>query len=125
MKYSFTAGILPLVTLATASVSSRGVFRRADHISTRPEIVYSPATPSLAPPEPKERCKTCFVETHGDGVTDDSEYILDAFHDCNNGGHVVFRENETYIIGTAMDWTFLSSIDIGKWEESAEVEDMV
>lgn len=114
MKFSLIASVLPSITLAAASAVSLAGHKRDDHISTRPEIVYSPETPSLAPPSPKQRCKTCFVDSHGDGVTDDSEYILEALNDCNNGGHVVFRENETYIIGTAMDWTFLQSIDLGK-----------
>ncbi|KAH8198061.1 hypothetical protein TruAng_007785 [Truncatella angustata] len=110
MKLSLIAAALPLAAASAVSFSSQK--RDGDHISTRPEIVYSPEAPSVAPPSPKQRCKTCFIDSHGDGVTDDSEAILAAFNDCNNGGHVVFRENETYIIGTAMDWTFLQSIDI-------------
>ncbi|KAK9774360.1 putative Exopolygalacturonase X [Seiridium cardinale] len=112
MKFSLIAGVLPSITLAAASAISHGPHKRDDHISARPEIIYSPVSPSTAPPSPPQRCKTCFIDTHGDGVTDDSDYILEAFNDCNNGGHAVFREGETYIIGTAMDWTFLSSIDI-------------
>jgi galacturan 1,4-alpha-galacturonidase len=54
------------------------------------------------------------VQSHNDGVTDDSAYILDALHDCNNGGHVVFREGIKYLIGTALDLTWLNHIDIGK-----------
>jgi galacturan 1,4-alpha-galacturonidase len=54
------------------------------------------------------------VESHNDGVTDDSTYILNALHSCNNGGHVVFAEGLKYTIGTALDLTFLEHIDIGK-----------
>jgi len=54
------------------------------------------------------------VKSHNDCVTDDSTYILDALHDCNNGGHVVFKEGLKYTIGTALDLTFLKHIDIGK-----------
>lgn len=46
--------------------------------------------------------------------TDDSKYILQALHECNNGGHVVFPQGATYVIGTAMDLQFLKHIDIGK-----------
>jgi galacturan 1,4-alpha-galacturonidase len=52
------------------------------------------------------------VESHNDGVTDDSTYILNALHSCNNGGHVVFAEGLKYTIGTALDLTFLEHIDI-------------
>jgi galacturan 1,4-alpha-galacturonidase len=65
-------------------------------------------------PNPPVRTKQCVVQANGDG-SDDSEHILSAFKDCNNGGHVVFSENATYTIGTAMDWTFLKSIDIGEF----------
>lgn len=81
--------------------------------AARPQIVPSPAQPRLPAPNPPVRTKQCIVQTNGDG-SDDSEHILSAFEDCNNGGHVVFSENATYTIGTAMDWTFLKSIDIGE-----------
>ena len=45
-------------------------------------------------------------------MTDDSPYILSALHACNNGGHVVFDASTKYIIGTALDMTFLQHIDI-------------
>jgi galacturan 1,4-alpha-galacturonidase len=82
--------------------------------SPRPSIVASPYQPRLPIPNPPPRSRICTVQSHGDGVSDDSAYILDAFHRCNDGGHVVFTEEaQPYVIGTAMDWTFLSSIDIG------------
>lgn len=82
--------------------------------SKRPKVVASPYQPRLPIPNPPPRRKICFVRSHGDGVTDDSQYILQAFHECNYGGHVVFNKNtKPFIIGTAMDWTFLRSIDIG------------
>lgn len=82
--------------------------------ASRPTIVASPKQPRLPVPTPAERTKDCTVKTHGNG-TDDSAYILAAFHECNNGGHVLFSANTTYTVGTAMDWTFLKSIDIGEW----------
>lgn len=81
---------------------------------SRPDVTPSPFNPRLPVPSPPERTKICDVKTHGNG-TDDSSYILSAFHECNNGGHVVFNKNSTYTIGTAMDWTFLQSIDIGEY----------
>ncbi|KAK0735186.1 exopolygalacturonase [Lasiosphaeria miniovina] len=58
------------------------------------------------------RSRLCVVKTYGDGITDDSDNILSAFHGCNNGGHVLFPRGKVYVIGTAMDWTFLKHIDI-------------
>lgn len=84
--------------------------------ATRPQVVPSPAQPRLSVPNPPVRTKDCVVQTNGDG-SDDSEHILSAFNECNNGGHVVFSENATYTIGTAMDWTFLKSIDIGEFSQ--------
>ena len=98
MKSSVCAALLASVAGAAAA---------------RPQVVPSPVQPRLPVPNPPARTKQCVVQTNGDG-SDDSEYILSAFNDCNNGGHVVFSENATYTIGTAMDWTFLKSIDIGE-----------
>lgn len=83
-------------------------------LSRRPDISASPYAPRLPIPSPPKRHKVCVVKTHGDG-TDDSDYILSAFHECNDGGHVLFERDSTYMIGTAMDWTFLKHIDIGTY----------
>lgn len=45
--------------------------------------------------------------------TDDSAYILEALHECNHGGKVVFPIGTTYVIGKAMDMQFLKHVDIG------------
>ncbi|OAA55264.1 exopolygalacturonase [Niveomyces insectorum RCEF 264] len=82
------------------------------HVSPRPRIVPSPKQPRVPIPSPPARSQVCYVETHDDGVTDDSAYILYALHTCNDGGHVVFSEGRTFVVGTAMDWTFLKHIDI-------------
>lgn len=82
--------------------------------ASRPNVVASPKQPRLPVPTPAERTKDCTVKTHGNG-TDDSVFILSALHECNDGGHVVFSANTTYTVGTAMDWTFLKSIDLGEW----------
>lgn len=77
--------------------------------SNRPTVVPSPNQPRVPFPSPKKRNKECVVPVSGG---DDSAAILEAFHECNNGGRVVFSKDQTYTIGTAMDWTFLKSIDI-------------
>ncbi|CAN8101211.1 unnamed protein product [Discula destructiva] len=77
----------------------------------RPTIEPSPFQPRLPVPSPAVRTKHCIVKSSGNG-SDDSAHILSAFHECNNGGHVLFSKNVTYTVGTAMDWTFLKSIDI-------------
>jgi galacturan 1,4-alpha-galacturonidase len=106
--------LLPVSALVTAcAAASTTPQKRNCDGSARPDIVYSPETPITAP-SPSQRNSTCYVESHGDDETDDSDYILAALNKCNNGGRVIFRENDTYIIGTAMDWTFLQSIDIGE-----------
>ncbi|KAH8793414.1 PGX, glycoside hydrolase family 28 protein [Hyaloscypha finlandica] len=83
-----------------------------EHTSSRPSISYHPHHPSKSPPSPPPRDRVCYVKSHNDSVTDDSKYILDALHDCNNGGHAVFAEGLKYTIGTALDLTFLNHIDI-------------
>jgi galacturan 1,4-alpha-galacturonidase len=83
-----------------------------DHTSPRPSISYHGKTPYKTPHSPA-RTKVCYVKSHNDTVTDDSTYILDALHECNNGGHVVFKQGTKYLIGTALDLTFLNHIDIG------------
>jgi len=83
-----------------------------DLISQRPSISYCGKTPYKTPHSPP-RSKVCYVKSHNDSLTDDSTYIMDALHECNNGGHVVFKKGTKYLIGTALDLTFLNHIDIG------------
>ncbi len=83
-------------------------------VSRRPLVRASPKSPRLPIPSPAERTKgPCVVRSHGDGEADDSAYVLAALRECNDGGHVVFARDQTYVVGTAMDWTFLRHIDIG------------
>jgi galacturan 1,4-alpha-galacturonidase len=63
-------------------------------------------------PVSQARTRTCHVANHGNGV-DDSKNILQALHKCNNGGKVVFDEDKTYTVGTALDMTFLKHVDLG------------
>jgi galacturan 1,4-alpha-galacturonidase len=83
------------------------------HESIRPSLVYSPQRPYKKMHASPERTKKCVVKSHNDFKTDDSDYILKAVEKCNNGGHVIFPEGTTYVIGTALDLTGLRRIDIG------------
>ena len=123
MRFSTIGAALASASLAVASPTWPSEQERrdsslshavADRVSSRPQLSFHPRQPFRHAPAPGRRCKTCFGQSHNDGVTDDSKYILDAFHKCNNGGHVVFRQGLKYAIGTAMDWTFLNHIDIGR-----------
>lgn len=88
------------------------------HQGTRPKIEFSPKKPYTAFPVSPPRNRVCYVQSHNDGVTDDSPYILSAINKCNHGGHVVFSEGTRYIIGTALDLTFLEQIDLGIYSQS-------
>ncbi|BEJ13114.1 hypothetical protein CspHIS471_0302880 [Cutaneotrichosporon sp. HIS471] len=77
--------------------------------STRPTITPSPMQPRVPFPSPAVRTRDCIVPVSGG---DDSEAILAALQSCNNGGRVVFEKDSTYTIGTALDLTFLQSIDL-------------
>lgn len=58
------------------------------------------------------RTQTCIAESHNDGSTDDSDYILQAVNACNHGGHVIFPREQTYVIGKALNLTHLTNIDL-------------
>ena len=80
---------------------------------TRPQIHVGPKTlktklPRVSPP----RHKTCHVKG---GTADDSAALLESFHKCNNGGHVVLDKGVTYTIGTVMDLSFLNHVDWGPY----------
>ena len=85
---------------------------------SRPTISFAPYHPSKAQIPSPSRNRTCFVQSHNDNVTDDSPYILQAIDDCNCGGHVVFTEGTKYIIGTALNLTYLSHIDLGELDST-------
>lgn len=111
MRLLFSAAlVLGNTILSIASPTLEAVERS---ISTRPTISCKPKTPTKPLPSHPPRTKTCTVASHNDGTKDDSSYILSALHSCNNGGHVVFKSGLKYLIGTALDLTFLKHIDIG------------
>ncbi|CAO2649859.1 Nn.00g011510.m01.CDS01 [Neocucurbitaria sp. VM-36] len=79
--------------------------------SNRPHHPVKPHHPGKAFPPSPDRTKTCVVKAYGNG-TDDSQNILKAIKDCNNGGHVIFPKDKKFTIGTALDLTFLKHIDL-------------
>lgn len=56
------------------------------------------ASPTL----PRSNGQTCTVLAHGN-ETDDTPQILSAFQECNNGGTVVFPEDQNYWIATKLN----------------------
>ncbi|EKD20085.1 uncharacterized protein L3040_002239 [Drepanopeziza brunnea f. sp. 'multigermtubi'] len=92
-------GTAPILTFAS-SISQFPIFENLR--TTRP------FTARLSPP----RNKTCVVNSHNDLLIDDSEYILSAITECKDGGHVIFLQRSTYIIGKPLNLTDLSAIDL-------------
>ncbi len=92
-------------------------------VTPRPTLLPMPYNPRLPFPDPPRRsvARLCVVNTHNDGVTDDSFSIMYALTVCNEGGHVLFLRDMTYTIGSAMDLTFLRHIDIGMTRSEAEI----
>ncbi|EFX01186.1 exopolygalacturonase [Grosmannia clavigera kw1407] len=101
---------LSLLFVFVSAVASGST--RPPCLSRRPAVVPRPAHPRLPVPQPPKRSRVCEVQTHGDGQTDDSTLILEALHACNNGGHVLFGRDATFVVGTALDLTFLQHVDI-------------
>jgi galacturan 1,4-alpha-galacturonidase len=97
---------------ATAALASPHEAQNKDVVpSKRPNHAIEPHSPSTALSTSPERNRTCIVHANGNGK-DDSAGILKAIHECNNGGHVVFPKNQNFTIGTALNLTFLQSIDL-------------
>jgi galacturan 1,4-alpha-galacturonidase len=55
-----------------------------------------------APRSPSHNGKTCTAHAYGN-QKDDIPQILDAFNDCNDGGRVVFPEDQHYWIATKLN----------------------
>jgi galacturan 1,4-alpha-galacturonidase len=85
-----------------------------EHTSSRPSVSCHPKSPGSHHPQSPPRSKICYIKSHNDGKTDDSAYVLSALRSCNNGGHAVFKKGTNYLIGKALDLTFLNHIDIGQ-----------
>jgi galacturan 1,4-alpha-galacturonidase len=82
----------------------------ASSLPPRPTVVpfpYNHGKPhAISPP----RTKTCYVHAFGNGQ-DDSQSIYSAAKACNNGGTIALQDPQ-YIIGKALDLTFLRSVDL-------------
>ena len=87
----------------------------------RPTISFEPNQPGNSLPESPPRHKTCKVKSHDDMKTDDSKYILNALHEFNNGGRVLFPAGTTYVVARAIDMQFLKHVDIGQEPKLTEV----
>lgn len=74
------------------------------------ETLRSPR-PLHARPSPG-RNKTCVAESFNDPKMDDAKNIVQAIHDCNGGGHVIFAERQIYTIASPMNLTDLTAIDL-------------
>ncbi|KAK6531767.1 hypothetical protein TWF694_002936 [Orbilia ellipsospora] len=75
----------------------------------RPTILPSPLSTGKQFIKSDRRTHTCFVDALGNGQ-DDGPQILQAFHDCNNGGTVAML-SPLYTVATPLDLTFLNSVD--------------
>lgn len=112
----FAVALLSANTALTAPSADASLVNRDpkqnSEPSTRPIYPIKPHQPTKGLPSSPPRHKICNVPSQGNGK-DDSQYILDSIHACNNGGHVVFNKDSKYTIGTALDLTFLKHIDLG------------
>ena len=106
--------LVAAIEAAAVLAASLHAFERDVTPSKRPDFAIGPFHPGVPFPESPPRNRTCVVQSNGDEKKDDSEYIIDAIRRCNNGGHVIFSRGTKYMIGTALDLTFLKHIDLGK-----------
>lgn len=100
---------LQLLLAVAPALAAPALEERSTSISRN--AIVGPKHPFNPLPDSRKRTKVCHVPSHGNGK-DDSEYILAALKDCNNGGRAVF--DKKYVIGTALDLQFLKHIDLGK-----------
>ncbi|KAI1187316.1 polygalacturonase [Nemania serpens] len=109
MFQNFTEATV-IAVLATLAAAVPAV---DSHISSavlqRPHLVPFPHNSGRPQPHSSPRTKSCSVKALGGGK-DDAPHILAAFQNCNNGGTVVL--DGAYTIATALDLTFLHSVDV-------------
>ena len=106
-KATEAAAVLILATLAAATTITEA--NSGKIVLSRPNIEPLPHNSGRAKPYSPARNATCSVTAIGGGE-DDASQILDAFTQCNNGGTVILDGD--YTIGTALDLTFLESVDV-------------
>lgn len=83
-------------------ILSLAVFATLTSVACASPAPWSSGPNLPAPAGPSHNGKTCTVHAHGD-KKDDTPQILDAFNDCNNGGTVVFPEDQNYWIATKLN----------------------
>ncbi|KAI0419579.1 polygalacturonase [Xylaria grammica] len=106
-KVTEATAVAVLATLAAATPVADTNIHKA--VLSRPNIKPFPYNSGRPQPFSPLRTKSCSVTALGSGE-DDAPQILDAFHECNNGGTVVLDGN--YTISTALDLTFLDGVDV-------------
>ncbi|CAJ2502696.1 Uu.00g100900.m01.CDS01, partial [Anthostomella pinea] len=96
--------------LATTVASSPAVnwYTGRTYIA-RPDLRAYPHNSGRQIPPSRTRTIECFVKPQRNS-SDDAPAILQAFKDCNGGSTVVLDAN--YTIATALDLTFLNSVDV-------------
>ncbi|KAK6950001.1 hypothetical protein Daesc_008324 [Daldinia eschscholtzii] len=97
---------------ATLAFLSPVLATRHSKIPARPDVVPGPYGTSRAIPlsPPREEGRYCYVKQGCNINRDDAPHIVQALHECNNGGTVVF--DKSYLIGSPLDLNFLKHIDI-------------
>ncbi|KAK7425703.1 hypothetical protein QQZ08_007802 [Neonectria magnoliae] len=82
------------------------------NIPKRPHLVPAPYDVGKAFPysPPRDKGRYCYVKPGQGKNTDDAAGILKAFKKCNHGGTVVL--DNTYLIASPLDLTFLKHIDV-------------
>ncbi|KAL5906094.1 hypothetical protein ACKVV1_010500 [Pyricularia oryzae] len=112
---SFNLASLALAILALAlGIAARDnpAHEPRDPALNRPVINVGPFTtgkPFPASP-PRDRSRVCRVTGSGSMERDDSQAILEAMHQCNDGGGVILEGKIT--VAKALDLTFLRRIDV-------------
>lgn len=99
-----------LTVLATGLTGLLQPVNAAVDLTKRPDVKPGPLQPYKAFPDSTPRTKTCRVKPSCTKGRDDSEKILKAFEDCNDGGTVVLDKD--YTVCTALDLTFLKHVDV-------------
>lgn len=111
----FNVGFAALAAFATSPVSAALRTRHAHSaLPKRPIITPAPYGTGQEFPSspPRDEGRYCYVESGSfNGTTrDDAPEILKAFQDCNGGGTIVL--DQSYLIGSPLDLTFLEHVDI-------------
>ncbi|KAI0802479.1 polygalacturonase [Xylaria sp. FL0064] len=108
--YRETAKATAIAILAALATVAPGVYAHTGKaFISRPNIEPFPYNSGRSKLYSPVRNKRCSVTALGGGK-DDAAQILNAFSDCNNGGTIVLDGD--YTIGTALDLTFLDSVDV-------------